>query len=44
MRTVIFVVHRFREPPQIHWSGYEVIDRISLQFSAGASARSIALM
>ena len=23
-RNVVFVVHRFREPPQIVWSGYEV--------------------
>jgi phage FluMu protein Com len=22
--TVVFVVHRFRDPPQIHWSGFEV--------------------
>jgi phage FluMu protein Com len=24
--TVIFVIHRFRDPPQIHWSGYQVSD------------------
>jgi len=23
-RDVVFVLHRFREPPQIVWSGYEV--------------------
>ena len=22
--SVVFVVHRFREPPEIHWSGFEM--------------------
>jgi len=24
--SVVFVIHRFRDPPQIHWAGYEIDD------------------
>lgn len=25
--NVVLVVHRFRDPPQIHWAGYEIIEK-----------------